>query len=60
MALFEYLQQLKLVPGTVLYPTWLNPAVRQFNVYVMNVTNAEDVLHGAKPALEEIGPYVYM
>lgn len=31
-----------------------------FNVYLYNITNAEDVASGkSRPKLEEIGPYAY-
>lgn len=34
------------------YPLWLD-------VYMLNITNPHDVLQGAKPNLEEVGPFVY-
>lgn len=30
-----------------------------FKVYVFNVTNGDDIVQGAKPKVEEIGPYVF-
>lgn len=28
-------------------------------MYIFNVTNAEDVLKGAKPIVSEVGPYMF-
>lgn len=30
-----------------------------FKVYLFNVTNKDDVMNGAKPMVQEIGPYVF-
>ena len=39
---------------------WLQPAVRpKLRLYFFNMTNVEDFKLGAKPALKEVGPYVY-
>lgn len=64
--LFEWklndkLQQTALVNGTEQYERWVNlPQPLNFKVYLFNVTNAEDVLDGAMPIVNEIGPYVYL
>lgn len=28
-------------------------------MYIFNITNSEEVLQGAKPIIQEVGPYVY-
>ncbi len=40
-------------------PTDPDAVALYYHVYVWNVTNPEAVLHGAKPELTEVGPYVY-
>lgn len=36
-----------------------SPDPVEFRIYVFHVTNKDDVMHGAKPKLQEIGPYVF-
>lgn len=35
------------------------PLPAEFKVYLFNITNKDEVIHGAKPMLQEIGPYVF-
>ncbi|XP_063530203.1 sensory neuron membrane protein 2-like [Cydia strobilella] len=47
-------------PSSQMFDKWRKlPMPLTFKIYVFNVTNAEDISAGAKPELEEIGPYVY-
>ncbi|XP_028176441.1 sensory neuron membrane protein 2 [Ostrinia furnacalis] len=46
--------------SSVMFEKWRKiPMPLTFNVYVFNVTNVEDVNNGAKPRLQQIGPYAY-
>ena len=39
---------------------WLNPPIEPLmKVYVFNITNPQEVLEGAEPDTQELGPYVY-
>ncbi|CAG7822360.1 unnamed protein product, partial [Allacma fusca] len=52
----------RLEHGTVTFKTWENPtdSIDIFlKVHFFNVTNAEGITKGEKPAVKEIGPYVY-
>lgn len=53
--------QIALTPGSKSYPLWKDlpvPIYQKF--YFFNVTNAQDIEQfGAKPRLEEIGPFTY-
>lgn len=55
-------QEIALQEGGRSFKWWKNPPVTpQMQIYVYNVTNADEFLsNGDKPALEEIGPYVYL
>lgn len=44
-------------PGFVLWRDMNIPIYQNF--YLFNITNADQVKNGAKPNLEEIGPFVY-
>ncbi|XP_074028162.1 sensory neuron membrane protein 2 [Leptinotarsa decemlineata] len=35
------------------------PVPLKLKIFMFNVTNAEDVLNGATPILQEVGPYIY-
>ena len=40
--------------------TWLNPPIEPLmKVYVFNINNPPEVLEGAEPDTQELGPYVY-
>ncbi|VDP92014.1 unnamed protein product [Echinostoma caproni] len=53
-------KQLALLPGSAVYANWIKPTVPiYFSVYLFNLTNLDDVLKGAAPRLQEVGPYVY-
>lgn len=57
---FSRLQQTALVNGTETFERWVHlPQPLDFKVYLFNVTNAKDVLKGAIPVVNEVGPYVY-
>nr|APG32553.1 sensory neuron membrane protein [Conogethes punctiferalis] len=46
--------------SSVMFEKWRKlPMPLIFKVFVFNVTNAEDVNAGARPKLQELGPYVY-
>jgi hypothetical protein len=46
--------------GSQMSSFWLSPPVQsQLSGYAFHVTNHEEVQMGAKPVLEEIGPFVY-
>lgn len=48
-------------PGYAAWQDGRNPQAGQvyYNMYTYNVTNAEGVLRGEVPVLEEVGPFVY-
>ncbi|CAH2208692.1 jg21356, partial [Pararge aegeria aegeria] len=51
---------LRLENSSAMFEKWrVIPVPLSFKVYVFNVSNAEEVNEGAKPILNEIGPYVY-
>lgn len=54
-------RSLPLKNGTESYTNWLDPPVPVYmQFWVFNVTNADDVVKkGAKPVVEEVGPYSY-
>ena len=55
-----YFQNINLQPGTELREMWSNfPDPVGFKVYLFNVTNPTEIQKGEKPALREVGPYVY-
>ena len=54
------LTNMALKEGSQMTSFWLNPPVEaQLTGYAFHVTNPEEVQRGAKPILEEIGPFVY-
>jgi hypothetical protein len=48
--------------GGQVFNLWKKPPVHpMMNIYVYNVTNADEFLNnGDKPILDELGPYVYV
>ncbi|KAF7259694.1 hypothetical protein EG68_02356 [Paragonimus skrjabini miyazakii] len=49
-----------LQPGSPLFDNWLSPSVPiWFKVYMLNLTNADEVLNGGRPHFQEVGPFVY-
>jgi len=61
--LYNYIvdSTLKLSDGSSTYSAWVQAPIPVYlKFYIFHVTNPEDVtLYGAKPILEEKGPYVY-
>ena len=59
----EYIMHSSLIvePGTAMFPNWVDlPVPLVTSIYLFNVTNAKDfATKGAKPRLEQVGPYVY-
>ena len=54
------LKSMALTPGGDVTASWLEPPVTpHLSGYAFHVTNPNEVLNGAKPVLEERGPYVY-
>ena len=59
-SVFFYLQQIPLREGTDITEVWRQPPVRPLlKIYFFNVTNPRRFLRGAKPRLQEVGPFVY-
>ena len=54
----ELLKRAPLTPGTLEWTRWLKRTAT-YNVYLFNTTNPDQVALGAKPELQEFGPYVY-
>ena len=53
-------ETMALFDGSERYESWLRPPVQpHLEGYAFNVTNAKDVLNGAKPKLQEVGPFIY-
>jgi lysosome membrane protein 2 len=49
-----------LINGSDAYKRWETiPIPLQFKVYFFNVTNPDKVQLGAKPEVNEVGPYIY-
>lgn len=49
-----------LVEGTDMRANWAKtPIAVEFRIYLFNVTNPEEVHKGAKPILQEVGPFCY-
>ncbi|XP_065669234.1 platelet glycoprotein 4-like [Hydra vulgaris] len=54
-------KNLILVNGNAAYKSWagidgLSPVM---HFYIFNYTNVDDILHGAKPKIQQLGPYSY-
>lgn len=55
-----YLQQINVAPGSALRPLYTKvPFAIDFRVYIFNVTNKDEVTKGAKPKLQQVGPYYF-
>ncbi|KAF8570142.1 hypothetical protein P879_01049 [Paragonimus westermani] len=53
-------KNLVLQPGSPMFDQWLSPSVPiLFKVYLMNLTNEDEVLAGGRPRLRQVGPFVY-
>lgn len=55
-----YNSQLVLSPSSGSFPMWRDlPAPMLASMYLFNVLNPDEVLNGAKPDLQQVGPYVF-
>ncbi|TPP58550.1 Scavenger receptor class B member 1 [Fasciola gigantica] len=53
-------KQLAILPGSTVFESWSAPSVPvYFSVYLFNLTNEAELLKGAAPRLQEVGPFVY-
>lgn len=53
-------QKVKLAQGNDIWNIWSEMPIPMFSkFYFFNVTNPDAVMDGAKPILNEMGPYVY-
>uniref|UniRef100_A0A0X3NZI9 Lysosome membrane protein 2 n=2 Tax=Schistocephalus solidus TaxID=70667 RepID=A0A0X3NZI9_SCHSO len=53
-------EEIKLKEDTLAYASWLSPGpLTKFSIYMYNITNPNEILHGQRPRLQEVGPYVY-
>jgi len=56
----KILASMALAPGSDRLQSWLVPPVQaHLTGYAFHVTNPEEVQQGAKPVLQEVGPFVY-
>lgn len=57
---YSLLQMVNLGPGTDIRAMFINvPFPLEFRVYLFNVTNPMEIQNGAKPIVEEVGPFCY-
>jgi len=53
-------EKMTITPGTPAYEVWRQPSLpTTLRIYLFSVRNPREVEAGAKPALEEIGPFTY-
>lgn len=53
-------QQLRVTPGTMSRKMFeVVPFPLDYRLFVLNVTNKDEVMAGGKPKLQEIGPYYF-
>ena len=58
--MYIYKSQLVLSPTSGSFPMWQDlPAPMLASMYLFKVLNPDEVSKGAKPELEEVGPYVF-
>lgn len=56
----RYSQAIMLKPGSEIRDMWTAfPLPLDFKVYMFNVTNADEIMQGGKPKLNEVGPFFY-
>ncbi|KAG8281618.1 Plays an olfactory role that is not restricted to pheromone sensitivity [Homalodisca vitripennis] len=51
--------QINLAQGKDSRKLWVQLPQFDFNIYLFNITNPAEVMRGAKPDLQEVGPYCY-
>ncbi|KAL1131950.1 hypothetical protein AAG570_011561 [Ranatra chinensis] len=57
---YKIAQNVALKKGGEMRKAWTKiPLAVEFRIYIFNVTNSEEVHRGAKPVVNEIGPYFY-
>lgn len=55
-----FLQTTRLKVGTEQYNRWREPEQpNSFKIYFFQITNSQEVTNGARPNVQEVGPYVY-
>lgn len=48
------------LPGSVVRELYVkSPEPTEFRIHLFHITNKDEVIHGAKPRLQEMGPYVF-
>ena len=53
-------QEIVLVEGSRVWAAWKNPPPPVYMEYFFyNVTNVKEILQGAKPEVNQVGPYTY-
>ena len=56
----NFLQEIPLRENTPIAEAWAKPPITPYlKLYFFNVTNPQGFLKGAKPVLQEIGPFTY-